>query len=541
VAATVAAIVAVADASDAPLAIDRLGLARAFFFLTRQPASRDSLPATAFDAMRTLLRESRADASASSDAALRARRTRTTAAAALIATGAATPADHAAILEDDDPFVRRESAAGLAGLRDAGRAALVARAVADPSAVVRFDALRTHARIAQSAGCAAVAAAIGDADAHVRLLAIDLTATHCPPDQIATRLDSIAVALPAADTGWHAAAHALVSLAALDPQRAGQRIDPFVVHGSPFVRAWAARAAATLADTATLLRFARDPHPHVRTAAVTGLAATVGHAADTVYLAQLREDDSQLVLTAADALAGSRHDGVVPQLLDALARFTQRRRETERDARSALLRRIAELGSATNATAIEPYLQDYDEVIADLASETIAAWTGTRPATAPQPLPEAPVPSVGELQALAGARVTIEMMNGDAIELRLRPWDAPTNAARFARLSRQGYFDGLTLHRVVPNFVVQGGSPNANEYAGDGPFTRDELVIDANWRAMVGLSTRGRDTGDAQFYFNTIDNIRLDHDYTVFADVVRGMDAVDRILEGAVMRRVIVR
>jgi len=121
--------------------------------------------------------------------------------------------------------------------------------------------------------------------------------------------------------------------------------------------------------------------------------------------------------------------------------------------------------------------------------------------------------------------------------VRLLPFTAPTNAFRFARLARTGYFDGLTLHRVVPNFVVQGGSPGASEYSGDGPFTRDELGA-SNWRGTVGLSTRGRDTGDAQFYINLIDNVRLDHEYTVFAVVTDGMEIVDRISEGAMIRRV---
>jgi cyclophilin family peptidyl-prolyl cis-trans isomerase len=93
----------------------------------------------------------------------------------------------------------------------------------------------------------------------------------------------------------------------------------------------------------------------------------------------------------------------------------------------------------------------------------------------------------------------------------------------------------------VPNFVVQGGSPGANEYAGAGPFTRDELGLQGNWRGTVGLSTRGRDTGDAQMFINLVDNVRLDHEYTVFAEVARGMDVVDRVLEGAVILRIVRR
>jgi cyclophilin family peptidyl-prolyl cis-trans isomerase len=86
--------------------------------------------------------------------------------------------------------------------------------------------------------------------------------------------------------------------------------------------------------------------------------------------------------------------------------------------------------------------------------------------------------------------------------------------------------------------VIQGGSAGANEYAGDGPYTRDELTTRAHLRGTVGLSTRGRDTGDAQIFINLVDNIRLDHNYTIFAEVVSGMEVADALLEGAVIERV---
>src|SRR4029453_4427456 len=92
------------------------------------------------------------------------------------------------------------------------------------------------------------------------------------------------------------------------------------------------------------------------------------------------------------------------------------------------------------------------------------------------------------------------------------------------------YYDGLTMHRVVPNFVLQGGSPGANEYSGAKEFMRDE-VGGRNVRGTVGLSTRGRNTGDAQFFINLVDNPRLNGNYTVFA-TVDNMEEVDGIQGG---------
>jgi len=117
-------------------------------------------------------------------------------------------------------------------------------------------------------------------------------------------------------------------------------------------------------------------------------------------------------------------------------------------------------------------------------------------------------------------------------------------AARIAQLVREGYYDGLTWHRVEHDFVIQGGSPSANEYHGHPDFLRDELGTIAHPRGTVGMSTRGHDTGDAQWFVNLRDNARLMRDYTAFAEVISGMDVVDRIVEGdriATMRIIIGR
>jgi len=74
-----------------------------------------------------------------------------------------------------------------------------------------------------------------------------------------------------------------------------------------------------------------------------------------------------------------------------------------------------------------------------------------------------------------------------------------TNATRLWRLARAGTLDGLTFHRMAPTSSSR-REPGANEYAGHGAFTRDEVGLSPNWRGTVGLSTRGRDTGDGQIY-----------------------------------------
>ena len=151
-------------------------------------------------------------------------------------------------------------------------------------------------------------------------------------------------------------------------------------------------------------------------------------------------------------------------------------------------------------------------------------------------------PSAAELrETLTARQADIVMAGGGTITVTLLTADAPMTVARFVTRARSGAYNGLTFHRVVSNFVVQGLSPGANEYVGDDRFMRDDVGLEPHTRGAVGISTRGYDTGDTQIFFDLVDVPRLDHDYTVFARIVSGIEHLDAILEGAVVARVVIR
>jgi cyclophilin family peptidyl-prolyl cis-trans isomerase len=201
----------------------------------------------------------------------------------------------------------------------------------------------------------------------------------------------------------------------------------------------------------------------------------------------------------------------------------------------AILNRLQAYGDASQSDNIEGYLRDFDPAIAQKAAEILTAWTGRTRTPAPQPLTP-PGVTLAMATALRGKALRFHMTGLGSFDIALEVDAAPLTAIRIARRAGEGYYDGLTFHRVVPNFVIQGGSPGANEYAGEPHYMRDEVGL--HFRGTVGISTRGRDTGDAQIFVNLIDSPRLDHNYTVFATVVAGMDVVDGILEGDVIQRV---
>ena len=532
---------------DDPGLVARLGLARGIEAFARGSQGDQPLSAELLDATASLSSVSAAGdpgSDAGGGQALAAARIRRLATAALVHTGQLAPADAVRLLEDPDWGVRREVVIGTTR-HGTAPGEVIPAGLEDPDPHVRVEALRAYDRWTRpEEGCAAILRGVDDGDPHVEAIAIGLAARPCPDTETQRQaLAAKAAEMDDADADWRGPARALHALAGIAPGEVGDGVARAARHTNPFVRAWAARAAALTGDAAALTGLSDDSDANVREAALRGLGAVGGGGGRDAYAAALESDDPQLVTTATRLLVEhGAGETSVPALLAALARFTAAQRETERDARVALLDGIGAVGGFSSDD-LAPYLADFDPVVADRAAALLTELTGTVHEAAPRRLPRAGTPDAARLAELQRSAVRLQMAGLGDIVIALRPDLAATNADRFARLASEGHFDGLTFHRVEPNFVIQGGSPHANEYAGDGPYTRDEISDQAHWRGTVGLSTRGRDTGDAQIFINLTDNVRLDFNYTIYGEVVEGMEIVDAVQEGAVIERaeVIVR
>lgn len=428
---------------------------------------------------------------------------------ALLALNAAGDRDEPtleAALHDEDPQVRRLAVIGLK------------RWIDDPQAMVRLEALRV------AASCERAQGAVGDVSGHVALAAVDsLGALKCEAAAIEALADRGA--------SWRIRSRALVSLAKVSPEAARARLPVFRGDSMWQVRVYAANAARLLNDEPTLKALAEDSNPNVAAVALT----TVDQA-----LRALGSDHSVLLLAAAARLKTEpQSTGMSTRLAQTVLRLSRGGRVTVRDERVSLLEILAERGDAESIESLRPLLADRDPSIAALVARLTSAMTGktVEPKTT-RYVPE-PFPSEATLRSLLGARAVVTMEGLGAFTVHLLSEEAPATVATFVTLAEKRAYDGLTFHRVVPNFVLQGGSPGASEYAALTPqFMRDELGLVGNERGTLGVSTRGHDTGDGQIFVNLIDNWRLDHTYTVFARVVGGMDVVDRILEGDVIESI---
>lgn len=464
--------------------------------------------------------------------------TRRLAMAALVTGNQATTSVIERGLNDADAEVRRfaAAAAGSDATLDE-RERLITIALADKEPRVRLEALRSWGRLLQKTSCAPLKTALNDSNMHVRLQAIDQLGNACPAaDNAAAALLPIVQALDTRARTWHAPAHALVALARQQPDAARPALAKFAQHPTWQVRMYAARAAGALNAIDELNTLALDPNDNVREAALASLIDRKRPEAIPVALTSLTRPDYQLILTAVRALEGKAlADTAAAPLLTALARLTKEHKDTSRDPRLAILERLQSYGAAAHAADLQGYLRDFDPAIARKAAELLTIWTGQPHAASPQPLTP-PGVSAAMVAALRGKALRFHMAGLGHFDVGLEVDAAPLTALRIARRAGEGYYNGLTFHRIAPNFVIQGGSPGANEYMGEPHYMRDEVGLHV--RGTVGISTRGRDTGDAQIFINTVDSPRLDHHYTVFGAVSAGMDVVDNILEGDVIERV---
>lgn len=122
--------------------------------------------------------------------------------------------------------------------------------------------------------------------------------------------------------------------------------------------------------------------------------------------------------------------------------------------------------------------------------------------------------------------------------------DAPGTVANFIKLSKDGFYDGLTFHRVIPGFVIQGGCPNGTGSGGPGYTIKCELDGDNQYhdRGVLSMAHAGRDTGGSQFFIchNRGNTRHLDRQHTVFGKVVDGVDIVDDIRQGDVIQKIVI-
>lgn len=116
------------------------------------------------------------------------------------------------------------------------------------------------------------------------------------------------------------------------------------------------------------------------------------------------------------------------------------------------------------------------------------------------------------------------------IEIELFEKEMPVTAGNFRKLVEKGFYNGVIFHRVIKDFMIQGGDPTGTGMGGPGYSIKDEFSkSNRNDRGTISMANAGPNTGGSQFFINLVNNNYLDRKHPVFGKVVKGMDVVDKI------------
>ena len=160
------------------------------------------------------------------------------------------------------------------------------------------------------------------------------------------------------------------------------------------------------------------------------------------------------------------------------------------------------------------------------------ALIAAKPAPLPPPMPSILAPA--EIAANKANHLFIELSTGGTVEIVLRPDLAPHHVERIQTLVRQGFYNGLSFHRVIPDFMAQGGDPKGTGEGGSSlPNLKAEFTAVPFLRGTLGAArANSPDSANSQFFIMYAPHPELDDNYTVMGRVVAGMDAVDSIAQG---------
>ncbi|HUR34345.1 MAG TPA: HEAT repeat domain-containing protein [Vicinamibacterales bacterium] len=443
-----------------------------------------------------------------------------------------------ALLKDPHPYTRAFAAKGLGAIKDRQAVQALLPLVTDAERTLAIEAVRSLGRIGDPAAAPPLMklAQTTKTEPHIRLEAVTALG--------ALRADGVYDALIdiLGDPSPVIRGAAIRSMAQLDPDGfitvlSGLDPDP---HWT--VRVALATALGGLSADAGLPRLRSmlgDQEPKVLPAVLASMARLRPADAGTIAIDQLRSGDPVVRAAAAAAIAELKPVAGPAALTDAYQRSLG---DTTYVARAAVLAALKAYGRETALPLLTDALADKDWALRLRAAALLGELDPASDATLRiRPVPNLHPPEWYARVSLATPPVSTHVYvdtDRGTIQIELAVLDAPITVDTFVSLARAGFFDGLPIHRVVPDFVIQGGDPRGDGEGGPGYTIRNEINQRPYLRGAVGLALDWADTGGSQFFITHSPQPHLDGRYTVFGRVVSGMDVVDAIEPWDVIRRV---
>ncbi len=261
----------------------------------------------------------------------------------------------------------------------------------------------------------------------------------------------------------------------------------------------------------------------------------------SVASSQLKESDVVIRGTAADLLGDLPPSEEITNAL--VAAWPQTANDTLNDAALSILDSLGKQKSTAANNLIKEALKSGDPLIRRRAAAILktngAGNFSSQLGTVQTRNTEADYKrALGRIGKSTRAVVTTSK---GSFTINLLPEAAPLTVDNFVQLAQRNYYRNITIHRVVPNFVIQDGDPRGDGNGGPGYQIRCEINQVLYDRAAVGMALSGKDTGGSQWFVTHSPQPHLDGGYTVFGRVVTGMDVVDKIVRGDIIQSIVIR
>lgn len=450
----------------------------------------------------------------------------------------AAPALHE-LVRVQGSYTRAFAARGLGGLKDRSAVPALVPLVTGwrSQPQVAVSATRALAQIADPAAAPALDSLVraADTDPNLRVEVITALGAMHASDQSPLLIDLIS------DPSPTIRAAALAALRQADPDNfvlvlSGLDPDPH----------WTVRAAlATVlqnleAEVASprLEQLLDDPDQRVIPAVLNAMTRVKAPGIEKILMHRLQHDDPVVRASVANNLGELKPAGGAEALA---AAYKAWQTDTTYIARAAALTALSKYGRDLAAPILGVALGDRDWAVRVRAATLLKELDPSAQAGAQRPAADLRAALSYDGSDLVAPTISphvfIETDRG-TIEIELAVLDAPQTTRNFMTLARKGFFNGVAIHRVVPNFVVQDGDPRGDGEGGPGYTIRDELNTRPYVRGTVGMALDWRDTGGSQFFITHSPQPHLDARYTVFGHVVAGMEVVDALRQWDVIKRV---
>jgi HEAT repeat protein/cyclophilin family peptidyl-prolyl cis-trans isomerase len=443
-----------------------------------------------------------------------------------------------AFLKDSQPYTRAFAAKGLGATKNRTAVAALIPLVTDPDRSVAIESIRSLGRLGDGSGAPPLLRLVQNAktEPHVRLEAVTALGSLKADGVYDTLIDVLG------DPSPPVRAAAIKSMAQFDPEGFVTVLSGLDPDPNWTVRAALATALGSLAPEAGLPRLRTmlsDQESKVLPSVLASIAKLHPPDAGTIAIEQLKSNDPVVRAAAANAIAELKPAAGPAALTDAYQRSLG---DPTYVARAAVLTALKAYGRETAMPLLTDALADKDWALRLRAATLMTELDPSSDARARiRPVPTNHAPEWYERPALTSPPVSTQIYidtDRGSIQLELAVLDAPITVETFITLARNGFFDGVPIHRVVPDFVIQGGDPRGDGEGGPGFTLRDEINQRPYLRGTVGMALDWADTGGSQFFITHSPQPHLDARYTVFGRVISGMDVVDRIEQWDVIRRV---